>query len=160
MADTDPGLSVHVKVTVDPSNTEAFLKALEPTFINVKAESLNIFCEVYKDRKNPGVFKLVENWNATLDHMMNVSNVVDSIVSLLSHVFYKVPLQGQDTELQVRDTCTKSRGQQVQTKKDYYAHYRENVEPLFIKPQEVEVFSRMPNSEWASVRKEAYPGRD
>ena len=82
MADTDPGLSVHVKVTVDPSNTEAFLKALEPTFINVKAESLNIFCEVYKDRNNPGVFKLVENWNATLDHMMNVSNVVDSIVSL------------------------------------------------------------------------------
>lgn len=110
MADTDPGLSVHVKVTVDPSNTEAFLKALEPTFINVKAESLNIFCEVYKDRNNPGVFKLVENWNATLDHMMNVSNVVDSIVSLFSHVFYKVPLQGQDTEIQVRDTCTKSAG--------------------------------------------------
>ncbi|KAL9072498.1 MAG: hypothetical protein Q9161_003510 [Pseudevernia consocians] len=118
MADTNPGLSIHVKITVDPSNTETFLKALEPTFSNVSAEPLNIFCEVYKDGNNPGVFKFVENWNATLDHMMN-----------------------------------------VQTKKDYYAHYRENVEPLFIKPQEVEVFSRMPNNEWASVRKESYPGK-
>jgi len=118
MVDTNPGLSVHVKVTVDPSNTEAFLEALEPTFSNVKAEPLNVFCEVYKDGNNPGVFKFVENWNATMDHMMN-----------------------------------------VQTKKDYYAHYRENVEPLFIKPQEVEVFSRMPNNEWASVRKESYPDR-
>lgn len=59
MADTDPGLSVHVKVTIDPFNTEAFLKALEPTFINMKAESLSIFCEAYKDRNNPGKFKLV-----------------------------------------------------------------------------------------------------
>ena len=82
MLDTNPGLSVHVKVTVDPSNTETFLKALEPTFSNVKAEPLNIFCEVYKDGNNPGVFKFVENWNATFDHMMNVSKVVDSIPSL------------------------------------------------------------------------------
>lgn len=87
MVDTDPGLSVHVKVTVDPSNTEAFLKALEPTFSNVKAEPLNIFCEIYKDGNNPGVFKFVENWNATLDHMMNVSNVVDSIAPLQGDVF-------------------------------------------------------------------------
>ena len=73
MADTGPGLSVHVKITVDPSNTAAFLQALEPTFRNVKAEPLNIFCEVYQDGNNPGVFKFVENWNATLDHMLNVS---------------------------------------------------------------------------------------
>ena len=76
MADTDPGLSVHVKVTVDLSNTDAFLTALKPTFNNVKAEPLNIFCEVYKDKNTPGVFKLVENWNATLEHMMNVSNLL------------------------------------------------------------------------------------
>ena len=74
MTHTGPYLSVHVKVTVDPSNAEAFLKALEPTFKNVLAEPLNIFCEVYQDEKKPGVFKFVENWNATLDHMMNVSN--------------------------------------------------------------------------------------
>lgn len=82
MVDTNSGLSVHVKVTVDPSNTEAFLEALEPTFSNVKAEPLNVFCEVYKDGNNPGVFKFVENWNATMDHMMNVSKAVGFIQSL------------------------------------------------------------------------------
>ncbi|RYP37145.1 hypothetical protein DL768_010898 [Monosporascus sp. mg162] len=118
MAETSPSLSVHVKVTVDPSNSEAFLKALEPTYKNVIAEPLNIFAEVYKDENNPGVFKFVENWNATLDHMMN-----------------------------------------VQQHKPYYKHYHEVVEPMFIKPQEVEIFSRIPGNEWASVRKEFYPGR-
>lgn len=86
MPETNPGLSVHVKVTVDPSNTEAFLEALEPTFSNVKAEPLNIFCEIYKDGNDPGVFKFVENWNATMDHMMNVSKVHNSFAFLCDDV--------------------------------------------------------------------------
>lgn len=57
----------------------------------------------------------------------------------------------------MQNTCTESAGNRSRRKN--YAHYSENVEPLFIKPQEVEVFSRMPNNEWASVRKESYPGR-
>jgi quinol monooxygenase YgiN len=73
MAYTGASLSVHVKVTVDPSNIEAFLEALKPTFEKVKAEPLNIFLELYKDDRNPGVFKFIECWNASLDHMMNVS---------------------------------------------------------------------------------------
>lgn len=75
MAYHGPALSVHVKITVDPSNTEAFLKALKPTFESVIAEPLNTFFEVYQDEKTPGVFKLMENWNATLDYMMNVSKL-------------------------------------------------------------------------------------
>jgi quinol monooxygenase YgiN len=75
MPDYDgPSLSIHVKVTVDPSNAAAFLEALKPTYQNVIAEPLNIFAEVYKDENVPGVFKFVENWNATVDHMMNVRN--------------------------------------------------------------------------------------
>jgi hypothetical protein len=47
----------------------------------------------------------------------------------------------------------------VQRHKEYYKHYHEVVEALYLKPQEVEIFSRMGN-EWASVRKESYSGRD
>ena len=73
MTTTNPSLSVHVKLTIDPNEIEKFLKALRPTFEAVTAEPLNTFFEVYRDDKTPGVFKLVENWNATVDHMVNVS---------------------------------------------------------------------------------------
>jgi hypothetical protein len=69
---TNTALSVHVKITVDPANSDAFLAVLRPLFEKVTAEPLNVFCEVYRDEKNPGVFRIVENWNASLDHMMNV----------------------------------------------------------------------------------------
>lgn len=45
---------------------------MRPTFEAVTAEPLNTFFEVYRDDKNPGVFKLVENWDADLEYMMNV----------------------------------------------------------------------------------------
>ena len=86
MADSGPGLSVHVKVTIDPTQSEAFLKALESTFNKVKAEPLNLFCEVYKDESKPGVFKFVENWNATLEHMMTVSKVTERNCIVLLHL--------------------------------------------------------------------------
>lgn len=73
MVNSGPSLSVHVKITIDPSDAEAFLKALQPTYEAVTAEPLNTFFEVYQDARTPGVFKLVENWNASVEYMRTVS---------------------------------------------------------------------------------------
>ena len=154
MAYTGTSLSVHVKVIVEPSNSEAFLKALEPTFRNVIAEPLNIFCEVYQDEKNPGVFRFVENWNATLDHMMNVSGRFH-FESGVVPARHSCTIKTRSCE----DAILSRPAKQVQRHKPYYKHYREVVEPLFIKPQEVEIFSRMPGNEWASIRTEFYRDR-
>lgn len=76
------GISVHVKITIDPKDKETFLAALKPTFEAVKAEPLNTFFELSYDEKNPGVFELVESWNCTADYIMKVSIsvIVDCIV--------------------------------------------------------------------------------
>lgn len=71
MASETPALSVHVKITVDPAKTDDFLKALRPTYEHVVAEPKNTFFELYRD-KTPGVFVIVENWNADPDYMFNV----------------------------------------------------------------------------------------
>ncbi|KAK8076004.1 hypothetical protein PG994_003276 [Apiospora phragmitis] len=118
MKDNKSSVSVHVKITVDPSKTEDFLSALKVIYEKTKLEPLNTFLEVYRDDKAPGVFKLVENWNTTADYMMN-----------------------------------------VQVKKDYYESYYAALQPILMKAPEVEMFNRMPENEWASVRKEFYPGR-
>jgi hypothetical protein len=47
----------------------------------------------------------------------------------------------------------------VQVKKDYYTPYREATKSLFVKPQEVEILSRMPGTAWASAKREFYPER-
>jgi quinol monooxygenase YgiN len=70
----DQGISVHVKITINPDHKEVFLAALKPTFEAVKAEPLNTFFEVFHDEKNPGVFKLVEDWNCTAEYIVSVSN--------------------------------------------------------------------------------------
>jgi len=67
-------VSVHVKVTVYPAYTEAFLAALKPTMDAVVAEPLNTFFEVYKLDKEPGVFKLAENWDSTAEYLYDVSS--------------------------------------------------------------------------------------
>lgn len=67
-------VSVHIKLTVDPNKINEFLEISRPTFEAVSAEPLNTFFEMYRDAKTPGVFKLVENWDADIDYMMNVSN--------------------------------------------------------------------------------------
>ncbi|KAI1113103.1 hypothetical protein F5Y14DRAFT_418885 [Nemania sp. NC0429] len=72
MAAEKPSISVHVKLTVDPSKTEEFLRALRPTFEEISADPLNTFIEIYRDDKNPGVFRLVENWDVTAEYMMTV----------------------------------------------------------------------------------------
>lgn len=47
---------------------------------------------------------------------------------------------------------------QTQLQKDYYKPYRAAVEPLLLKPFEVQIFNRL-GSEWASVNASAYPAR-
>ncbi|KAK7963533.1 hypothetical protein PG996_008776 [Apiospora saccharicola] len=112
-------ISVHITLTVDAAKVEDFLKALAPTFEAVTADPLNTFFEVYRDPKTPGVFKLVENWDASVEYMMN-----------------------------------------VQLKKDFYKTYNAAIEPMVLKPHVVEIYSRMPDNQWVSVRKGSYPGRD
>ncbi|KAF3020294.1 hypothetical protein E8E14_013400 [Neopestalotiopsis sp. 37M] len=51
---------------------DEFLTHLKPTFDAVAADPLNTFFEVYQDPRTPGVFKLVENWNASVEYMMTV----------------------------------------------------------------------------------------
>jgi quinol monooxygenase YgiN len=67
-----PQTSVHLKVTVDPARADTFLEALRPVFEAVVADPRNTFFEVYRDEQNPGVFKLVENWSATVEYMTEV----------------------------------------------------------------------------------------
>lgn len=68
-------VSVSVKLTIYPAYTEAFLAALKPTMEALIAEPLNTFFEVYKLDKEPGVFKLAENWDATAEYLNDVSRV-------------------------------------------------------------------------------------
>lgn len=70
--DSSPSISVHITITIDPSNNAAFLEALKPTFEAATKEPLNTSMEVFQDANTPGVFRIVENWNATIDYMMNV----------------------------------------------------------------------------------------
>lgn len=65
--------SVHMKITVDASNADVFLKALKPVFDAVVADPKNTFIEVYQDEQNLGVFRLVENWDASVEYLKEVS---------------------------------------------------------------------------------------
>ncbi|KAK8091579.1 hypothetical protein PG997_001940 [Apiospora hydei] len=142
MEDSKSSVSVHVKLTVNPSKTEDFLSALKVIFEKTKLEPLNTFLEIYRDEQSPGMFKLVENWNATADYMMNVSIYVSICVLFLRGM-----------------TGADNNPHQVQVKKDYYQAYYAALQPILLKAPEVEIFSRMPDNEWVSVRKECYPGR-
>ncbi|KAI1346395.1 hypothetical protein F5Y01DRAFT_319834 [Xylaria sp. FL0043] len=70
-------ISVHVKLTIDPSKTEEFLRALRPIFAEISADALNTVIEIHGDGKNTGVFKLVENWDVTPEYMLNVQTKKD-----------------------------------------------------------------------------------
>lgn len=82
------GISVHVTITIDPKDKDAFLTALKPTFDAVKAEPLNLFFEISYDEKNPGVFKLIESWNCTSEYIMSVSNTNSDSHILQLHYMY------------------------------------------------------------------------
>jgi quinol monooxygenase YgiN len=137
------GISVHVTITIDPKDKDTFLTALKPTFDAVKAEPLNLFFEISYDEKNPGVFKLIESWNCTAEYIMSVSN------TLVTATFCNY-------NTCIDQLCLLS--MQTQLQKDYYKPYRAAVEPLLLKPFEVQIFNRL-GSEWASVNASAYPAR-
>ncbi|KAF2707230.1 hypothetical protein K504DRAFT_535755 [Pleomassaria siparia CBS 279.74] len=72
MTYTGPSISLHVHITIDPSNVEKFLEALKPGYEGVIAEPENTYFEVFHNPENPGEFKFVENWNGTKEWFMNV----------------------------------------------------------------------------------------
>ena len=76
MTYTGPQLSLHVSITVAPENVEKFLAALRPAYEGVIAEPENIFFEVYQEQGKPGVFRFVENWNATAQWFQEVRTSV------------------------------------------------------------------------------------
>lgn len=73
--DNTSSISVHITITINPLNNEAFLEALRPTFEAATKEPLNTSMEVFQDANNPGVFRIVENWNASVEYMMSVRNL-------------------------------------------------------------------------------------
>ncbi|KAF2638398.1 hypothetical protein P280DRAFT_456375 [Massarina eburnea CBS 473.64] len=77
MATETPSISIHLTFFIDPAKGDEFLAALRPVFEAVTAEPKNIFFEVYTSPDKPGVFKFVENWNATVDWMLTVQLAKD-----------------------------------------------------------------------------------
>jgi quinol monooxygenase YgiN len=73
---SQPFLSLHVTVTVAPENAERFLEALKPAYDAVIAEPECVFFEVFRSPEEPGIFKFVENWNATKEWLITVSSTV------------------------------------------------------------------------------------
>ncbi|KAL9062525.1 MAG: hypothetical protein Q9157_008844 [Trypethelium eluteriae] len=66
------GTSLHITITIDPRNEEAFLQALKPAFDAASAEPENTFSQVYRNSDKPGQFKFVENWNASKEWLIEV----------------------------------------------------------------------------------------
>lgn len=58
-----PGFSLHVTITIDPSNISAFLAAFRPCYEAVVAEPDCTYFEVFHSLDDPGVFRFVENWS-------------------------------------------------------------------------------------------------
>jgi hypothetical protein len=65
-------VSLHVTFHIDPSNVPAFLKALKPAYDAVIAEPECVFFEVYQSPTTPGQIKFIENWDASVEWLMNV----------------------------------------------------------------------------------------
>jgi quinol monooxygenase YgiN len=50
------------------------LAALKPAYDGVIAEKENVFFEVYHNPQKKGEFKFIENWNASVEWFMTVSD--------------------------------------------------------------------------------------
>lgn len=70
---TGPSVSVHVQYFIDPTKVSAFLDVFRPLWKQVTAEPECIFVEVYHNPDVPGEFKLIENYAASREWVMNVS---------------------------------------------------------------------------------------
>lgn len=68
------GFSLHVNITIDPSNVDAFLAAFRPVYEAVVAEPDCSFFEVFYSLDEPGVFRFVENWNKSREWFLEVSS--------------------------------------------------------------------------------------
>ncbi|KAL5399866.1 hypothetical protein PMIN03_012601 [Paraphaeosphaeria minitans] len=65
-------LSLQVTFHIDPSNVEAFLKALKPAYDGVIAEPECVFFQVFQSAETPGKIKFIENWDASLEWLTTV----------------------------------------------------------------------------------------
>ncbi|KAF2868754.1 Afadin and alpha-actinin-binding-domain-containing protein [Massariosphaeria phaeospora] len=72
MAYTGPSFSLHVKITIAPENVQKFLDAAEVAFGLLADEPELTFFQMYQSADEPGVFKWVENWNATREWFLTV----------------------------------------------------------------------------------------
>lgn len=126
--DSSPSISVHITITIDPSNNAAFLEALKPTFEAATKEPLNTYMEVFQDANTPGVFRIVENWNASIDYMMNVRSLLS--IWWIHETTRLIRMRGQ-----------------VQRNKDYYKPYFAAIEPMYLKPLEATVYNRFPGKQ-------------
>jgi hypothetical protein len=66
-------LSIHVKVTVAPSDATSFIAAFNRAKAAAIAIPQCISSELYTNPNMPGQFKYVEDWNATIEWVMAVS---------------------------------------------------------------------------------------
>lgn len=67
------GFSLHVTITIDPSDVESFIAAFRPCYEAVVAEPDCRFFEVFYSLDEPGVFRFVENWTKSKEWFMEVS---------------------------------------------------------------------------------------
>jgi quinol monooxygenase YgiN len=68
------GFSLHVTITVDPSNIDDFLAAFRPCYEAVVAEPDCTYFEVFHSLDEPGVFRFVENWRKSPEWFREVGN--------------------------------------------------------------------------------------
>lgn len=71
------GISVHVSITVAPSDIDAFLLALKPVYDAVTAEPECTYFEVFHSLEEPGAFRFVENWSRSKEWFIEVCHAVN-----------------------------------------------------------------------------------
>ncbi|KAF2423199.1 hypothetical protein EJ08DRAFT_652891 [Tothia fuscella] len=67
-------LTVHVTITIDPSNLPTFYSALKTLSEKLKQEPECLYLNVFEIAQSPGVVRLVEMWDADVEWMMNVQS--------------------------------------------------------------------------------------
>jgi quinol monooxygenase YgiN len=72
LASPPPGFVLLVKIFIDPSNTDAFLKAFKPCYDAVIAEPECKFFEVAISTDVPGQFTFWEGWTIGKEEFMEV----------------------------------------------------------------------------------------
>jgi hypothetical protein len=96
-----------------------------------------VYFEVFQNPQNPGEIRFIEHWNASVEWF--------ATVSLLYTWTWKCRREGADVNLKVLMK------KQIQAQKDYYKPYQAVTEPMWIKPRELEIWSRK-GEEWRNVK--------